>query len=409
MRSKRVYVAGPAAAGLTAALRPALAATGGRVVASPAQADVIVAATRDAIDDAAQQRLVRGLVASGKPVVLLATGLPFDLGLFPGIRAAVASYSDSGVSLGAGRGADRAAAAGLAAGGHPGRGRGPGVRLRHGLVLLSFSSGLSCAAPGCVYQPGRCSPGTLTIGSVFDPQLTSRPAPPSGETARATGSAPAPDRPPLRGVVADWGGVMTNPITETVRAWIAADEIDYASYHAVMKAWVTGAYDVTGADNPIHGLERGECSNEEFEEMLAAQIVRRDGGPVIAAGLLDRMFAATVLSEPMLDLLRRVRRAGLKTAMLSNSWGITAYPADLLPELFDAVVISAQVGMRKPEERIFRHAAGLLGLDPAECVFIDDIEANVQAAEALGMTGVLHTDPAATEGRLAELLGLSQD
>jgi putative hydrolase of the HAD superfamily len=200
---------------------------------------------------------------------------------------------------------------------------------------------------------------------------------------------------------------MTNPIAETVRAWIAADEIEYASYHAVMKAWVTGAYDGAGEDNPIHGLERGERSDEEFEEMLAAQIVRRDGRPVTAAGLLDRMFAATVLSEPMQDLLRRVRAAGLKTAMLSNSWGVGIYPADVLAELFDAVVISAEVGMRKPEERIFRHAAGLLGLDPAECVFIDDIEANVQAAEALGMTGVLHTDPAATEGRLAELLGLA--
>ena len=110
--------------------------------------------------------------------------------------------------------------------------------------------------------------------------------------------------------------------------------------------------------------------------------------------------------EPMRGLLRRVRRAGLKTAMLSNSWGISAYPADVLAELFDAVVISAEVGMRKPEERIFRHAAGLLGLDPAECVFIDDIEANVQAAEALGMTGVLHTGPAATVARLASLLGL---
>ena len=101
LRSKRVYVAGPAAAGLTAALQPELAATGGRIVASPAQADVIVAATRDAVGDAAQQRLVRGLVASGRPVLVLATGLPYDLGLFPGMRAGVASYSGSGVSLSA--------------------------------------------------------------------------------------------------------------------------------------------------------------------------------------------------------------------------------------------------------------------------------------------------------------------
>ena len=62
---------------------------------------MILAVTRDAVRDAAQQRLVRGLVASGRPVLVLATGLPYDLGLFPGIRAAVASYSDSSVSLGA--------------------------------------------------------------------------------------------------------------------------------------------------------------------------------------------------------------------------------------------------------------------------------------------------------------------
>ena len=78
-----------------------MAATGGRIVASRAQADVIVAATRDAVSDAAQQRPVRGLVASGRPVLVLATGLPYDLGLFPGMRAGVASYSDSGVSLSA--------------------------------------------------------------------------------------------------------------------------------------------------------------------------------------------------------------------------------------------------------------------------------------------------------------------
>jgi putative hydrolase of the HAD superfamily len=109
----------------------------------------------------------------------------------------------------------------------------------------------------------------------------------------------------------------------------------------------------------------------------------------------------------MLSLLRQVRGAGLKTALLSNSWGVGIYPADVLAELFDAVVISAEVGMRKPEERIFRHATGLLGLDPAECVFIDDIEANVQAAEALGMTGVLHTGAAATAAQVASLVGLA--
>jgi putative hydrolase of the HAD superfamily len=74
--------------------------------------------------------------------------------------------------------------------------------------------------------------------------------------------------------------------------------------------------------------------------------------------------------------------------------------------MYHAVVISAEVGMRKPEERIFRHATDLLGLAPGECVFVDDIEANVRAAEALGMRGVLHTEPEATVRRLGDLLGL---
>jgi putative hydrolase of the HAD superfamily len=210
----------------------------------------------------------------------------------------------------------------------------------------------------------------------------------------------------LRGVITDWGGVLTGPLLDTVRAWIAADDIDFDSYLAVMRPWVTGAYESTAEVNPIHALELGQCTDAEFEQLLAAQIVRRDGTPVPAPGLLDRMFAATQLSQPMLELLREVRAAGVRTALLSNSWGVTGYPTHLFPELFDAVVISAEVGMRKPEERIFRHAAQLLGLPPGECVFVDDLEANVLAAEALGMTGVWHTDPAETVARLGALVGL---
>jgi putative hydrolase of the HAD superfamily len=219
-------------------------------------------------------------------------------------------------------------------------------------------------------------------------------------------SAAAPTQRTLRAVIVDWGGVMTNPLLDTVRAWIAADNIEYASYAATMRQWVSDAYQTDGAANPIHALERGECTDAEFERLLAAQIVCRDGRPVAPEGLLERMFAASELCDPMHDLVRSVRAAGLRTALLSNSWGADGYPSHLFPDLFDAVVISAEVGMRKPEERIFQHVAGLLGLAPAECVFIDDIEANVQAAEALGMTGLWHTDPAETASRLSALLGL---
>jgi len=209
-----------------------------------------------------------------------------------------------------------------------------------------------------------------------------------------------------RALIIDWGGVMTNPIVDTVRAWLEMEDIDYNHYADVMRPWVVAAY--TEEDrNPIHALERGECTIEEFERELAAQLVCRDGRPVAAEGLLARMFAATAPCDPMYAAVYAVRQSGVLTGLLSNSWGVGDYPRHLFPGMFDAVVISAEVGMRKPEERIFRHAVEQLGLQPEECVFVDDLQANVTAAEAIGMTGVLHREPDVTVGRLGELFGLA--
>jgi putative hydrolase of the HAD superfamily len=212
---------------------------------------------------------------------------------------------------------------------------------------------------------------------------------------------------PFRGVILDWGGVMTNPIRDMVAVWLDDEDVDHAHYAAMMRPWVAGAYDQNGDTNPIHALERGECTTEEFERLLAARIARRDGVQVVAEGLLARMFAGSTMAVAMQEAVQPIRAAGLRTGLLSNSWGMADYPRHLFPGMFDAVVISGEVGMRKPEERIFRHAADLLGLDPAECVFIDDIEVNVTAAEAIGMTAILHHDPAVTLARLGELLGLA--
>jgi putative hydrolase of the HAD superfamily len=221
-----------------------------------------------------------------------------------------------------------------------------------------------------------------------------------------TSASPGPDgKPQIRGVITDWGGVMTNPIADTMNAWIAAEQIDKASYTAIMRTWVAQAYS-DGDEGPIHALERGECPNEEFELQLASHLVHLDGRPVLADGLLARMFAASVLQTAMVDLIRSLRQAGLRTALLSNSWGANDdYPRHLFGELFDVVVISGEVGMRKPEQRIFRHTAALLGLEPAECVFIDDVQANVVAAEALGLVGLHHREYGPTAQRLGGRLG----
>ena len=230
---------------------------------------------------------------------------------------------------------------------------------------------------------------------------------PEDTTSAPSGATPADSPGPprtIRGVIIDWGGVVTRPLPNTIDAWLQAEQIDRDSYTAVMRSWVSAAYG-DGADNPVHALERGECTDEEFEAALAAQLTHVDGRPVVPDGLLARMFAAGTLENTMLDLIRALRQAGLRTALLSNSWG-DDYRRDLFPELFDVVVISAEVGMRKPEERIFRHTAELLGLEPEECVFIDDVAANIVAAEAIGLIGVHHREPGPTALRLTELLGV---
>jgi putative hydrolase of the HAD superfamily len=201
---------------------------------------------------------------------------------------------------------------------------------------------------------------------------------------------------------------MTNPIADSVNAWLEADGIDRASYVAVMRQWVRGAYADGPDDNPIHALERGECTNAEFESALAAHLTLADGSPVNGTGLLARMFAGSAMDEDMLALFRALHARGVPTGLLSNSWG-GSYPHELFGDMFDAVVISAEIGMRKPEPRIFLHAAQLLGLEPAECIFVDDIQANIDAAEQIGFTGVLHDQAAATVQRIAGLLDLVLD
>jgi epoxide hydrolase-like predicted phosphatase len=210
----------------------------------------------------------------------------------------------------------------------------------------------------------------------------------------------------LRGVITDWGGVLSTPILTAVRAWIEADGIDWESYRAVMRPWVTQAYDVSRSPNPIHALERGECSVAEFEEILAARLLRLDGAGVVAEGLLRRMFAGMLPVPGMYDTIRTLRVAGFGTALLSNSWGCDEYPRADFPGLFDTVVLSGEVGMRKPEKEIFLHAAQTLSVSPEQCVFIDDMAANVAAARACGMTGVLHTETAGTARVLQDLLGV---
>ncbi len=205
------------------------------------------------------------------------------------------------------------------------------------------------------------------------------------------------------GLLIDFAGVLTTPVTRSFRAFCR--EVGLPS-ELVKEVFVEAYRDLADGDGPIHRVETGRITAEEFGAQLCAALSQRSGVDLDGVDLVRRVFAGVELDERMLAAVEAIRRAGVATGLLSNSWGEGGYPRDRFPALFDAVVISGEVGMRKPDEGIYLLAANRLGLEPERCVFVDDLDTNVAAAERVGMTGVVHTSAEETIERLAELLSL---
>jgi epoxide hydrolase-like predicted phosphatase len=206
-----------------------------------------------------------------------------------------------------------------------------------------------------------------------------------------------PENGALAGLLVDYGGVLTTNVWDSFRAFCEAEEIDR---NEVKRAF---------RENPealalLRRLEAGELTEDTFAPLFGPLIgVREDR----YEGLVDRLFAGMQPEPAMIEALPRAREAGVKTGLISNSWGRGRYDRDAFGRLFDAVVISGEVGLYKPQPEIFHLGAERVGLDPAECVFVDDLAENCEGAEAVGMTAVLHRGAEGTLARLEELLGIS--
>jgi epoxide hydrolase-like predicted phosphatase len=209
----------------------------------------------------------------------------------------------------------------------------------------------------------------------------------------------------LRALLVDWGGVLTEPLEDAMRAWAEVDGIDFEHYVGVMRSWLGDHHSDLAVTNPVAALERGEIEVPEFEQELARRLSAVTGTQLRADGLLQRMFDRFENAPAMSALVLRARHAGLRTGLLSNSWGNT-YPREGWDDMFDAIVISGEVGMRKPEPEIFAHALDLLDVAPHETVFVDDLRPNVEAAAALGLVGVHHTSYDETVTELEALFGI---
>lgn len=201
-----------------------------------------------------------------------------------------------------------------------------------------------------------------------------------------------------RGLLIDFGGVLTSNVFEAFRAFAEAEGLDRDAVTTLFRT-------ERDALQLLKDLESGAIGTAEFGPPFA-----RLAGltPDRADGLVLRMFSALRADEAMTAMVRRARATGIRTGLISNSWGDgMVYDEELLSEGFDAVVLSHEVRLRKPTPEIFVIGAERIGVPPDECVFVDDLSFNLPPAEELGMTTVLHRDAAETVPRLEELFGVS--
>lgn len=203
-----------------------------------------------------------------------------------------------------------------------------------------------------------------------------------------------------KGLLVDYGGVLTTSAARAFREF----EHEAGLPEGVLLELIAEAYGGGADDGPIARLERGEVTVDEFTRGVRERLAER-GHDVEVVDVVAEIFGRTRRELDMWAVVRRARRVGVRTALVSNSWGTEGYPMDDLEQHFDTLVISGEVGLRKPDREIYLLAVERLDLDPQRCAFVDDLQRNVEAARALGMFGVVHRDVEVTARELERFIG----
>jgi epoxide hydrolase-like predicted phosphatase len=201
-----------------------------------------------------------------------------------------------------------------------------------------------------------------------------------------------------RGLILDFGGVITTDFYGGLSAFCVREGLDAGAFVAAIRDSAEGR-------PALKAVERGELPQREFEQVLGRLLGLDDNG------LLARALADIRPRPEVIDLAARARAAGVRTAILSNSLGTghhDPYAEYHLDRLFDAVVISDRVGLRKPNPEIYTLTASLIGLPPSECLFVDDTERNLPAARDLGMGTLLFTGASGEIPEIERLTGITR-
>jgi putative hydrolase of the HAD superfamily len=200
-----------------------------------------------------------------------------------------------------------------------------------------------------------------------------------------------------RGLILDFGGVVTTDLFAELSAFCVREGLDPGAFVRVLR-------DDPEGRQAFEAVEAGKIPQREYEVTIGRLLGVDDHG------LLTRALGGLRPRPEVLDLIERTRAAGIRVGLLSNSWGegeYDPYEGYDLDSIFDAVVISGDTGTRKPDPAIYLIATDELGVPPRECVFADDIAANLPAAEELGMATVHFTGIAEGISEISRLLGLS--
>jgi putative hydrolase of the HAD superfamily len=205
----------------------------------------------------------------------------------------------------------------------------------------------------------------------------------------------------IRAVISDFGGVLTNPLWEAFAAWnerVGADP-------GVLGLALQRAAEERG-EHPLYELEKGHVTEDEFMSIVQAQLP----GEIQLEGFREIYFSHLHPNEEMIELMRELRGRGLRMAMLTNNvreWEPLWRAKLPVDEIFEVVVDSAFVGMRKPEREIYELTLERLGdVRAEECVFVDDVDVNCAMAAELGMTAVHYVSPEQAVAEIRAAVGV---
>jgi putative hydrolase of the HAD superfamily len=193
--------------------------------------------------------------------------------------------------------------------------------------------------------------------------------------------------PEIRAVISDFGGVLTNHLIEAFAAFQDHSGISVEQLGRGMQR-----VSERDGEYPLYRLERGEISESDFLDDLCWGLEEELGHRPTLHRFREVYFDALHANEPMLGLMRELCGRGYRMAILTNNvreWEEEWRAKLPIDEIFETVVDSAWVGMRKPDHAIYRLTMERLGsVEAGECLFVDDNELNVEAARELGMTAV---------------------